>query len=99
MIHDMVPHGSRDKSPYEICKNQRPNLSFLRIFGCRIYTLPSHDRDAKVDVHARSGIFLGYKRSLRHAYYLDSETNKIKVARHIAFDECMRDMDNPPPFA
>ena len=74
-------------------------MSFLCIFGCCVYALPSHKRDAKVDVYACSGIFLGYKCSLCHASYLDVDTNKIKVARHIAFDESMRNLVDPPPFA
>ena len=36
---------------------------------------------------------------MRHAYYENLETGKIKTARHIAFDEGMNDVKSPPPFA
>ena len=99
LISNCLPHGNRTASALELCTGRRPNLSLLRVFGCRIYALPTESRDANVDVHARPGIFLGYKKSMRHAYYEDLETGKIKTARHIAFDEGMNDVKTPPPFA
>ena len=36
---------------------------------------------------------------MRHPYYKDLETGKIKTAQHIAFDEGMNDVKSPPPFA
>ena len=98
LISNCLPHGNRAASALELCTGRRPNLSLLRVFGCRIYALPTDSRDAKVDVHARPGIFLGYKKSMRHAYYEDLETGKIKTARHIAFDEGMNDVKSPPPY-
>ena len=98
LISDCVPHGSRPASPKYLCTGEIPNLSLLRIFGCRIYALPPTQRDAKVDVHARSGIFLGYQRSMRHAFYYDLESKQVKTSRHVAFDEGMQDLRNPPPF-
>ena len=98
LISDCVPHGSRPASPKYLCTGELPNLSLLRIFGCRIYALPPTQRDAKVDVHARSGIFLGYQRSMRHAFYYDLESKQVKTSRHVAFDEGMQDLRTPPPF-
>ena len=97
-IHNMLPHAGRELSSFEICTGKRPDLSLLRIFGCRIYALPAKDRDSKLEVNARAGIFLGYKKSMRNAIYYDLDTKTIKTARHIAFDEGMQDMDDPPPF-
>jgi hypothetical protein len=97
-ISNCIPRGDRPHAPITMCTGKRPNLSHLRIFGSRIYALPTDKRDAKIDVHARPGIFLGFKRSLKHAYYLDDLTGKVKHARHIAFDEGWNDSPNPPPY-
>ena len=35
---------------------------------------------------------------MRNALYLDDTTGKIKKARHVAFDEGMNDVDDPPPY-
>ncbi len=97
-ISNCLPRGGRPESAITMCTGQRPNISLLRIFGCRIYALPAHKRDAKLDVHAREGIFLGYKKSMRNAYYVDKATGNVMTARHIAFDEGMVDSPNPPRF-
>ena len=98
LIHNALRHGDRTESAYTICTGRRFDLSRLRVFGCRIYALPSDKRDVKLDVHARSGIFLGYRKSMRNALYLDDATGKIKKARHVSFDEGMNDVANPPPY-
>ena len=64
----------------------------------RVYALPPEDRTAKVDVHARPGIFLGYKKSMKLTYYVDATTGTVKTARHVAFDEGMNDSADPPPY-
>lgn len=99
LIHNMLRHGGRDKSCIEICTGRKPNLRLLRIFGCRIYALPPKAKDSKLDVNARVGIFLGYRKSLRSAYYYDLETKTVNTSRHVAFDEAMLSSDSPPPFA
>ena len=98
LIHNCLPHGDRDESAYTICTGKRFNMSRFRIFGCRAFALPTMKRDLKLDVHARSGIFLGFRKSLGVALYLDLATNKVKSSRHVAFDEGMSDMSDPPPF-
>ena len=98
LIHNCLPHGARGDSAYTICTGKRFNASLFRVFGCRIYVLPTADRDVKLDVHARTGIFLGYRDSMRTAVYLDTATGRIKTARHVAFDEGMADVADPPPY-
>ena len=56
-------------------------------------------QDAKVDVHAWPGHFLGHKKSMRHAHSEDLETGMIKTAQHIPFNEGMNDVMSPPPCA
>ena len=99
LIHNCLPHGEREESAYTICTKRKFNVSLLRVFGCRCYALPTESRDVKLDVHARPGIFLGYRKSLRVALYIDAATGKVKTTRHITFDEGMLDSANPPPFA
>ena len=98
LIHNCLPHGERADSAFTICTGKRFNVSLLRVFGCRIYALPTKQRDVKLDVHARSGIFLGYRKSMGNALCLDTSTNKVKAARHGAFYEGRSDSDTPPPY-
>ena len=98
LIHNCLPHGSRPESAYTMCTGKRFNVSLLRVFGCRLYSLPRKSRDAKLDVHTRSGIFLGYRKSMGNALYIDSASGKVKQTRHMAFDEGMNDSADPPPY-
>lgn len=101
-IHNMVPHGSKRKlSPFEIIHGRKPDVSCLRVFGCHIYIRPPGRRPSKLDRHAIKGIFLGYTATLKQIYYLECNTNKVKIASHARFDEGMNDLpfDKLPPFA
>ena len=97
-IANCLPRGDRPKSAITMCTGRRVNLSHLRVFGSRVFVLPTTNRAAKVDVHGRPGVFLGFKKTMRHAYVLDDATKKVITARHIAFDEGWNESPNPPPY-
>jgi len=97
-LANCVPRGSRPAAPITMCTGKRINLSLLRVFGCRMFALPAKDRDAKIDVNARPGIFLGYQKSMRNAFFYDSVEKKVLTARHIAFDEGFNGDAKPPPY-
>jgi len=100
-LYNMYPHGQRTLSPYEIIHGRIPDVSRLRVFGCRVYVRPPGRRPSKLDIHAVKGIFLGYTATFKQIYYLESSSNKIKVASHVHFDEGCNDLsvDALPPYA
>ena len=97
LLANCIPRGDRDLPPVTICTGKRPDFRFLRVFGCRLYALPPCERSAKLDVHARQGVFLGFRNTFRHAYYYDFDTNTVKHTRHVAFDETQGFYKDPPP--
>ena len=97
LLANCIPRGDREIPPITICTGKRPDFRLLRIFGCRLFALPTH-RGAKLDVDARHGVFLGFKDTFRHAYYYDFDTGGIKHARHVAFDESQGFHREPPPY-
>ena len=96
LIYNCLPHGSRTKSAYTICTGKRFNVSLLRVSGCRVYSLPCAAQDAKLDIHARSNILLGYRKLMGNALYIDSATGKVKQMRHLTFDKGMNDSNKLP---
>ena len=98
LVANCIPRGDRDKPPITICTGIRPDLRLLRVFGCRIFALPPGDRPSKLDVHARQGVFLGFKDTFRHAYYYDFDSGQVKIARHVAFDETSGFHHEAPPY-
>ena len=52
-----------------------------------------------MDNHVKKGIFLGYKSSSSHVYYLDMDTEMLKTSKHVRFDEGMDYLEIPTPNA
>jgi hypothetical protein len=87
-IHTVLPHGTNTESPYFKITSKQPDLSRLRIFGCRIYALSTKRRFGKLttDIIAR-GRFLGYGGSMKKIIYENLDTMRICRATHATFDE------------
>lgn len=101
-LYNLVPHGNRDKSAYEICTGRKPNLGQLRTFGCRVRIIPPRTKRPNALEHGtRIGRFLGFTKTLRNIFYYDEETHQVNDAQHVAFDEGFSDlsMNEKPPNA
>jgi hypothetical protein len=99
-IYNVTPHGTNTSSPFEICSGTKPDLSALRVFGCRVFALPARPRRPdKLLSDARTGIFLGFAKTFKNIMYFDTDTETIKTAQHVVFDETMLDHPSPPPNA
>jgi hypothetical protein len=99
-LYNVTVHGDKTASPFEICTTRKPDLSLLRVFGCRVYALPSRPRrPTKILPDSRTGIFLGFAKTMKNILCYDTETETVKTAQHVIFDEAMRDIDHPPPNA
>lgn len=92
-LYNVTVHGTSTQSPFEICRGVKPNLSYLRTFGCRVYVLPPRPhRPDKPLSDARVGTFLGFARTTKNILYYDLATHSVKTAQHIVFDEAMSDL-------
>jgi len=76
------------KTPYELFKGRKPNISHLKVFGYKCFILNNGKNNlGKFDAKADEGIFLGY--SLHsHAYRVyNKRTMVVEESMHVAFDE------------
>ena len=76
------------KTPYELFKGRKPNISHLKVFGCKCFILNNGKGNlGKFDSKADEGIFFGY--SLHgHAYRAyNRRTMLVEESMHIAFGE------------
>jgi len=49
------------KTPYELYKGRKPNISRLRVFGCKCFVLNNGKQSlGKLDAKANKATFLGY---------------------------------------
>nr|GEY64602.1 uncharacterized mitochondrial protein AtMg00810-like [Tanacetum cinerariifolium] len=75
------------KTPYELMKHKKPDLSFLYIFGSLCYTINDHEDLGKFDAKADIGIFVGYTPAKKALKIYNRRTLIIFETIHVTFDE------------
>jgi len=72
----------------ELFKGRKPNISHLKFFGCKCFTLNNGKTNLhKFDPKADKGIFLGYSLHI-HAYRVYNRRSMVvEESMHVAFDE------------
>ena len=99
-IYNLVPHAKKLQSPYQICTGKVPDLSFLCVFGCRVYVLPPRpQRPSKLENDPNVGIFLGFSQTVKKIFYYDINSHEVKEGTHVAFDETSFDHQTKTPNA
>ena len=74
-------------TPYEAWSGIKPDVSFLRVFGCSAYAhIPKIER-YKLDSKARKCVMLGYGTSQKGYRLYDVEEMKVVHSRDVVFDE------------
>ena len=48
------------KTPYELWKDRKPNISKFKVFECKYFILNTKDNIGKFDTKTDIGVFLGY---------------------------------------
>ncbi|KAK8690580.1 hypothetical protein V6N13_074112 [Hibiscus sabdariffa] len=78
-----VPSKSIQKTPHEMWTGKHPNMSFMKIWGCKAYV--KHQMSTKLEPKSEKCIFVGYPKETK-GYYFYNE-NKVFVARTGVFLE------------
>ncbi|KAL4342170.1 hypothetical protein GQ457_08G026280 [Hibiscus cannabinus] len=78
-----VPSKSVQKTPHEMWTGRRPNMSFMKIWGCKAYV--KHQMSTKLEPKSEKCTFVGYPKETK-GYYFYNE-NKVFVARTGVFIE------------
>ncbi|KAJ9566114.1 hypothetical protein OSB04_002080 [Centaurea solstitialis] len=84
-ILNRAPTKSVEKTPYELWKGKKPNISFLRIWGCEVYV--KRPTSEKLKPKSDKCFFIGYPRTTVGYYFYNPEENKVFVARNGKFLE------------
>ena len=81
------------KTPYELWKGQKPNISYFYPFGCKCFILNTKDSLGKFDSKSYFGIFLGYFETSKAFGVYNSKTLVVEEATHTIFDENKNDKE------
>ena len=79
-------HAFLHKTSFEFRFGRQPNVSHLRVFGCRCFVLKEGLLD-KFESRSSDGIFMGYSSHSRAYHVLNLETNVIVESCEVTFDE------------
>lgn len=82
-----IPRRECNKSPEELWSGKKPDLSNLRIFGCKaMIHIPSVKRN-KFDPTSKTCTFIGYCTTTKGYRFYDQQSNKICISRDVKFFE------------
>ncbi|KAJ9541893.1 hypothetical protein OSB04_028399 [Centaurea solstitialis] len=84
-ILNRAPTKSVEKTPYELWKGKKPNISFLKIWGCEVYV--KRTTSEKLKPKSDKCFFVGYPKTTVGYYFYNPEENKVFVARNGKFLE------------
>ncbi|GJY00062.1 putative ribonuclease H-like domain-containing protein [Tanacetum coccineum] len=76
-----------NKAPYELFRGRKPDLSFMRPFGCPVTILNTIDHLGKFDGKADEGFFVGYSTNIKAFRVFNSRTRIVEENLHVQFSE------------
>ena len=88
-VYNRRPHSSLPNkiTPFEALFGSKPNLDYLRVFGCDAYRHIHPKNRKKLDFRAQKLINVGYASSAKAYLLFDPTTKKEFVSRDVEFNE------------
>ncbi|CAA7027778.1 unnamed protein product [Microthlaspi erraticum] len=87
VINRVYVRMGTNKTPYEIWKGKKPNLSYFHVFGCTCYIYNDKDQLGKFDARSDEGFFLGYSpNSVAYRVY-NKRSKMIVESVNVVFDD------------
>ncbi|GJV06125.1 retrovirus-related pol polyprotein from transposon TNT 1-94 [Tanacetum coccineum] len=80
-------HTRYDKTPYELLRNQKPELKYLHVFGTLCYPTNDFEDLRKLQPKVDIGIFIGYSPSKKAYRIYNKRTRQIMETMNVQFDE------------
>ena len=91
-LRNRCPTRANDgMTPYELWSNRKPNVKFLRVFGCNATFLKKGPGISKFDPKGEKGILVGYSSEAKAYRLWIPGTTKIVKSRDVRFIEVVND--------
>nr|KAJ0206321.1 hypothetical protein LSAT_V11C500272090 [Lactuca sativa] len=74
-------------SPYELWKGRKPNLDYLKVWGCVAYYRTPDPKRTKLGARTNKSIFIGYAHNSKAYRLLDIESGVVVESRDVEFFE------------
>jgi transposase InsO family protein len=87
-IHNRSPRrGLGWKTPHKLLRGRTPDISYLRVFGCRAWVYTPKDQRKKWDANSQPMIFVGYEPGSKSYRLWNLRTRSIVISASVCFDE------------
>jgi hypothetical protein len=86
-VHNRVLYKKIQLSPYELWNGRKPNLNYLKVWGCIAYFRVPDPKRTKLGPRAIKSVFVGYAVNSKAYRLLDLSSNTIVESRDVEFIE------------
>ncbi|KAJ9547390.1 hypothetical protein OSB04_019933 [Centaurea solstitialis] len=95
-IHNRITSRMIPTNPYELWKGRKPNLDYIKVWGCIAYYRTPDPKRSKLGARAIKSIFIGYAHNSPAYRLLDKDSGVIVESRDVDFfeDKFSEDAEN-----
>ena len=86
-IHNRIPSRKAKVSPYELWNGRKPNLNYIKVWGCLAFYRVIDPQRTKLGFRALKSVFVGYAENSKAYRLLDLDSNVIVESRDVHFIE------------
>ena len=87
-VHNICPHPSDNTTtPHELLTRSKPDIRYLRVFGCDAFAFIPPALRTKLDPRAWKGIFIGYATNQKGYLVYNPSTSRTSTHRSAVFNE------------
>nr|GEZ39199.1 retrotransposon protein, putative, Ty1-copia subclass [Tanacetum cinerariifolium] len=96
-IHNRITSRMIPMSPYELWNGRKPNLDYLRVWGCLAYYRTPKPKWSKLGARGIKSVFVGYVKNSKACSLLDENSGVIIESRDVELfeDKFSKDVKNP----
>ena len=86
-VHNKVPSKKIKVSPYELWNGRKPNLDYIKVWGCLAFYRVVDPKRSKLGPRAMKSVFIGYAENSKAYRLLDLSSNIVVESRDVVFIE------------
>ncbi|KAK8994239.1 hypothetical protein V6N11_045338 [Hibiscus sabdariffa] len=90
-----VPSKSVQKTPHEMWTGRRPNMSFMKIWGCKAYV--KHQMSTKLEPKSEKCTFVGYPKETKPGLVYATKTHEQRDEPDVIAGDVDSETELPPP--
>ncbi len=96
-IRNRCPTKALDsKTPQEAWSGRKPDVSHLRVFGCKAFAHAPNENPTKLESKSMPCVFLGYYEGTKAYRLMSVKTKRIIKSRDVVFIEGSKDIGGVP---